>query len=94
MGERHYSDEEAAAIFERAAETEHGALPAPSEGKGLTLAGAGFMALAGAGLFAAGALRVSGWARRRKGQIEAIIARLALSARTLPGAANPTGDES
>lgn len=38
MSEREYSDEEVAAIFERASETEHAALPAPAEGKGLTLA--------------------------------------------------------
>jgi hypothetical protein len=44
--------------------------------------GAGFMALMGIGMFAAGALRVSGWARRRRTQIEEIIARLATSART------------
>jgi hypothetical protein len=38
--------------------------------------GAGFMALMGIGMFASGALRVSSWARRRKTQIEEIIARL------------------
>ena len=38
MSERRYNDEEVAAIFERASETEHSALPAPAEGKGLTLA--------------------------------------------------------
>jgi hypothetical protein len=38
MSERRYNDEEVAAIFERAAETEHSALPVPAEGKGLTLA--------------------------------------------------------
>jgi hypothetical protein len=41
------------------------------------LTGIAFMALIGLGMFAAGALRVSGWARRRRAQIEAIIARLA-----------------
>jgi hypothetical protein len=41
----------------------------------------GLMALAGLGMFAAGALRVSGWARRRQQQIEGIIARLAGSLR-------------
>jgi hypothetical protein len=35
-----------------------------------------FMALAGLGMFAAGALRVSGWARRRKTQMDEVIARL------------------
>ena len=66
---------------------------AGSLGNSGSLAGAGFMALAGAGMFAAGALRVPGWARRRKAQIEAIIARLTMSARTLPGGTNPSGDE-
>jgi hypothetical protein len=57
------------------------------------LGGAGFMALVGVGLFATGALRVSGWARRRRLQFESLIARLAISARTLPqGDSNPGGD--
>jgi hypothetical protein len=43
--------------------------------------GVGFMALVGVGMFAAGALRVPGWARRRRAQIEEIIARLANSGR-------------
>jgi hypothetical protein len=38
MSERHYNDDEVAAIFERASETEHTALPVPAESKGLTLA--------------------------------------------------------
>ena len=38
MSERQYNDEEVATIFERASETEHSGLPAPAEGKGLTLA--------------------------------------------------------
>jgi hypothetical protein len=38
MSERRYTDEEVAAIFERAAETEHTTLPVPAVGKGLTLA--------------------------------------------------------
>lgn len=45
-----------------------------------TATGAGFMAMMGLGMFATGALRVSGWARRRKKQIDDIIARLAVSA--------------
>lgn len=49
-----------------------------------SVTGAGFMALVGLGMFAAGALRVSGWARRRRTQIEAIIARLAIAAKTPP----------
>jgi len=38
MSERQYTDQEVAAIFERASKTEHTALPVPAEGKGLTLA--------------------------------------------------------
>ena len=38
MAERQYDDDEVAAIFKRAAESEHSVLPAPAEGKGLTLA--------------------------------------------------------
>ena len=38
MSERQYNDEEVAAIFERAAETERASLRVPAEGKGLTLA--------------------------------------------------------
>ena len=38
MGERQYNDEEVAAIFERASQTEHAALPASTQGRGLTLA--------------------------------------------------------
>ena len=41
-----------------------------------TLAGVAVMALMGLGLFAAGALRVPGWARRRQAQIEEVVARL------------------
>jgi hypothetical protein len=56
-----------------------GTLSFPGSGTGI-----GFMALMGLGMFAAGALRVSGWARRRRAQFEEIIARLALSPRTPP----------
>jgi len=49
-----------------------------------TVAGVGFMALMGLGMFTAGALRVSGWARRRRAQIEEVIARLASSVKTPP----------
>jgi hypothetical protein len=38
MSERQYSDDEVAAIFEQASKTEHPALPAPSEGRGMNLA--------------------------------------------------------
>jgi len=44
------------------------------------VAGLGVMALMGLGMIAAGAVRVSGWARRRKAQIEGVIARLKTSA--------------
>jgi hypothetical protein len=47
-----------------------------------TIAGVGFIALMGLGMFASGALRVSGWARRRKAQFEEVVARLASSAKT------------
>lgn len=46
------------------------------------ITGVGFMTLVGLGMFAAGALRVAGWARRRTTQIEEVIARLAMAART------------
>ena len=38
--------------------------------------GVGFIAAAGAGMFGFGALRLRGWARQRKEQIAAVIARL------------------
>jgi hypothetical protein len=38
MSDRQYSDDEVAAIFEQASKTEHPALPAPAEGRGMTLA--------------------------------------------------------
>jgi hypothetical protein len=47
-----------------------------------TLMGVGFMAMMGLGMFAAGALRVSSWARQRRAQIEEVIARLAIPANT------------
>jgi hypothetical protein len=57
------------------------------------LGGAGFMALMGVGLFATGALRVSGWARRRMAQFEEVIARLAIAAKTPPqDGSSPGGD--
>ena len=49
-----------------------------------TLMGVGFMAMMGLGMFAAGALRVSSWARQRKAQIEEVIARLSITAQTSP----------
>ena len=47
-----------------------------------TATGIAFMALVGLGMFTTGALRVSGWARRRRAQMEEVIARLAHSAGT------------
>ena len=38
MSERQYRDDEVAAIFEHASRTEHPALPATAEGRGMTLA--------------------------------------------------------
>jgi hypothetical protein len=49
-----------------------------------TVAGVGFIALMGLGMVASGALRVSGWARRRRTQFEEVIARLARSVTTPP----------
>jgi hypothetical protein len=57
------------------------------------LTGVGVMALMGLGMFAAGALRVSGWARRRRAQIEGVITRLAGSARPPPGGGSDPGDQ-
>ena len=39
--------------------------------------GVGFLAAAGLGMFGLGALRLPGWARRRRAQIEQVLARLA-----------------
>jgi hypothetical protein len=44
------------------------------------LTGAGFIAAMGIGMFAAGALPLPGWSRRRKAQFEAVAARLAITA--------------
>lgn len=44
--------------------------------------GIGFMTLMGLGMFSAGALRVSGWARRRRAQFEDVAARLMKATRT------------
>jgi hypothetical protein len=44
------------------------------------LAGPGFLSVLGLGLFGAGALRLPGWARLRRRQMEGVAARLALSA--------------
>ena len=58
-----------------------------------SLAGAGFMAAIGLGMFGVGALRLPGWARRRRTQIEAVTARLDVAARTpSQGDAKPVRD--
>jgi len=60
-----------------------------------SLAGAGFMAAIGLGIFGVGALRLPGWARRRRAQIEAVTARLAVAAETpSQDDANPVRDPS
>lgn len=48
------------------------------------VAGAGFLAVMGLGMFGIGALRLPGWARRRRLQMEAVAARFALAAGLLP----------
>ena len=45
-----------------------------------SLAGIGFTAVAGIAMFAIGSLRLPGWARRRRAQIEAVTARLTVMA--------------
>jgi hypothetical protein len=49
-----------------------------------SVVGVGFMAVTGLGMFAVGALRLPGWARRRRTQIEAVTARLVVAAETPP----------
>jgi hypothetical protein len=49
-----------------------------------SVVGVGFMAAMGLGMFAVGALRLPGWARRRRTQIEAVTARLVIAAETPP----------
>src|SRR5713101_1133799 len=66
---------------------------AGSVGHAGSLAGPGFMALMGLGMFATGALSIPGWARRRRTQIEEVTARLALATKTRPkDDANAGGD--
>jgi hypothetical protein len=58
-----------------------------------SVVGVGFMAAIGLGMFAVGALRLPGWARRRRTQIEALTARLVLAVETPPQAdPNPVRD--
>lgn len=49
-----------------------------------SLTGVGFMSLMGLGLFGIGALRLPGWARTRRRQMEAVASRLALAAMSQP----------
>lgn len=49
---------------------------AAAGGHGNADTGAGFLALIGFGMFSIGALRLPGWARRRKAQIDQVLARL------------------
>jgi hypothetical protein len=58
-----------------------------------SVVGVGFMAAMGLGMFAVGALRLPGWARRRRTQIEEVTARLVIAAETPPqGDRNPESD--
>jgi hypothetical protein len=58
-----------------------------------SMEGVGFMAALGLGMFTAGALRLPGWARRRRAQFEAVTARLVASSGTPPQRLpNPTRD--
>jgi hypothetical protein len=49
---------------------------AAAGGHGNADTGAGFLAVIGLGMFGIGALRLPGWARRRKTQIDQVLARL------------------
>jgi hypothetical protein len=49
-----------------------------------SVVGVGFMATMGLAMFAVGALRLPGWARRRRTQIEEVTARLVIAAETPP----------
>jgi hypothetical protein len=57
-----------------------------------SLAGVGFLSLVGAGMFGIGALRLPGWARLRRRQMEGVAARLALAA-TSPAPEDPATQE-
>jgi hypothetical protein len=57
---------------------------AGSLGNSGSVVGVGFMASLGLGMFAVGALRLPGWARLRRTQIEAVTARLVIAAETPP----------
>ena len=58
-----------------------------------SVAGVGFMSAIGLGMFGIGALRLPGWARRRRLQMEGVAARLALAAES-PPQEDPTTEES
>jgi hypothetical protein len=55
---------------------------AGSLGVSSSMEGIGFMALMGLGMFTAGAVRLPGWARRRRAQFEAVMSRLASGSET------------
>ncbi len=55
-----------------------------------SLTGAGFLSAIGLGMFGIGALRLPGWARLRRRQMEGVAARLALAAESQPGDDPPT----
>lgn len=56
------------------------------------LSALGLLSTLGLGIFGIGALRLPGWARLRRRQMEAVAARLALAAPSLPPADTPTED--
>jgi hypothetical protein len=47
-----------------------------------SIVGVGFMTAMGLGMFAVGAVRLPGWARRRMTQIQAVTTRLVIAAET------------
>ena len=70
------------------------AIPAAVAGQlGDAVAGMGFLAVMGAGMFSVGALRLPGWARLRQRQMEGVAARLALAAKSQPPD-DPASEES
>ncbi len=56
------------------------------------LSAVGFLSTVGLGMFGIGALRLPGWARLRRRQMEAVAARLALAAQSPPPEESPTED--
>jgi hypothetical protein len=69
-------------------------IPAVVTGQlGDAAAATGFLAAVGVGMFGVGALRLPGWARLRRHQMEGVAARLALEARSLPPD-DPAAEES